>query len=477
MNKILVALAALLSIPALGSDNCKDLSAEASLSFDADTLLTTTLLLITKSDIRVLSELALTDLMTLSGSKAREELLTGETQARLLEVLQLKLGTEKFQRILGESALSVTQIVRQRDRDKRSDNEDSKDMLRGWGTLLLPENDRAFSDPMYLINLLRVSGQTGSNFVGRDLVGAKSMFQEAWRKNAGGTSTPEIFVTTGSDANSLVFDIARGKKGSEAKVLMVGGMYVGTRGEAANAKNDSSLKIDPPAVKDFSEAELNDPKNLEKVSRALSNVEAKFSNPDLKIGAILIETIFSNPNPELGALHPAFVKGLRELCDRFRVPLVADEIMTGGGRTGKFFAYQHYENFQPDAITFGKGMQIGGIAVVHRQDGPKMIHGLKDGTTMGAQLEPLLKGAQVLNRIHEDGLVENAAQTGAYLLERLRDIKFQKRGTRDQVYGFGLLIKNPPFEIDVMQHYNRLLPPVSIAKSDVDRIFPLPLPK
>jgi hypothetical protein len=264
------------SLPAHAAKRCADLSLEASLNFDADTLLSTTLLLITRSDIRLLSRAAIADLMTLSGARTQKDLLEAETQARILEVLQIRLGKIKFQKALGESAVDLAKVVRKQGKDE-SNIKDAKDMLRGWGTLLLPENDRAFTDPIYLVNLLRLSGQTGSKYVERDYVGAWHMFVEAWQKNTNGTSQPELFATSGSDANSLVYDIARNTKGNEAGVLTLKGMYIATRGEASKHRYDPKFQIEPPFVTEFTPAELNNPQKLAQAKAALTAAEAKLA--------------------------------------------------------------------------------------------------------------------------------------------------------------------------------------------------------
>jgi 4-aminobutyrate aminotransferase-like enzyme len=240
-------------------------------------------------------------------------------------------------------------------------------------------------------------------------------------------------------------------------------MYLGTKGKSADNKNFTDVPVirDFPIVNEFSEKELSDPSHQPKLAKALQEAEEFLKSG--QIGAVLIETIFSNPG--IGALHPDFVMGLRELCDKFGTPLVVDEIMTGGGRTGKFFAFEHYPGFEPDFITFGKGMQVAGIARQQRSSGMLPISGPRDGTTVGSQLEPLLKGAQVLNRIHQDGLVQNAADVGQYLIDSVRQARPNSR-----VHGFGLIIKEVPGVKGVEAAYGRWLPPLTLTRENVDTI-------
>ena len=119
------------------------------------------------------------------------------------------------------------------------------------------------------------------------------------------------------------------------------------------------------------------------------------------------------------ALLPSRVhEKLRALCDKLQVPIFADEVLTGGGRTGKFFAYQHYVGFEPDFVTFGKGLQVAGVAQVNRKG--VYWYAPHASTTVGHYSEPLLKGAQVLDRIREGKLMENATKVGARIVKNLQ---------------------------------------------------------
>ncbi len=172
-----------------------------------------------------------------------------------------------------------------------------------------------------------------------------------------------------------------------------------------------------------------------------------------------------------------------------KIPIFADEILTGGGRTGKFFAYQHYEGFEPDFITFGKGLQVAGIAQVKRP-APFIYRGIDRQTTLYQYSEPLLKSAQILNRIKSDHLMENAEKSGMYLLRRLgtqlpSDISPLERSAA--LRGKGLLIWGhvwygktmrfgdtpvPTLEFgDVTSAYGRLMPYLTLSPDEIDMIW------
>ena len=115
-----------------------------------------------------------------------------------------------------------------------------------------------------------------------------------------------------------------------------------------------------------------------------------------------------------------FLKALRELCDKYDTVLVCDEIQCGYGRSGKFFAHQ-YLGVEPDMITVAKGIANGypmsGLLI-----SPKFtpVYG-QLGTTFGGNHLGCAAALAVLDVIEEEGLVQNAAEVGEYLMERLRN--------------------------------------------------------
>ena len=114
--------------------------------------------------------------------------------------------------------------------------------------------------------------------------------------------------------------------------------------------------------------------------------------------------------------RPEFVLRLQALARELQLPILADEVATGGGRTGKFFAYEHYPDFQPNYGAFGKGLQVAGIASVGR--GPVSVARV---TTLKASSEALYKATQTLKRIRESHLMENAVNAGNLIQKVLRE--------------------------------------------------------
>jgi putrescine aminotransferase len=135
-------------------------------------------------------------------------------------------------------------------------------------------------------------------------------------------------------------------------------------------------------------------------------------------------------------------QAVREICDRHRVLLIADEVVTGFGRTGRWFAMEHF-GVEPDLITMGKGISslyapLGAVAVSARVNEPfaagkAFVHGF---TNMGHPVACAV-GAAVIDVLREDRLIEHAAEMGSYLAERSR--RLLEHPTLVELRGVGLL--------------------------------------
>jgi len=131
---------------------------------------------------------------------------------------------------------------------------------------------------------------------------------------------------------------------------------------------------------------------------------------------------------------PEFLQALRETCSQYGTILILDEIQSGYGRTGKFFAHQH-SGIRPDIITVAKGIGNGfPMAGVLISPMFQPVYG-QLGTTFGGNHLACSAALAVLDVFEQEHLVENAACVGAFLLEELRKIKGIK-----EVRGKGLMI-------------------------------------
>jgi 4-aminobutyrate aminotransferase len=137
---------------------------------------------------------------------------------------------------------------------------------------------------------------------------------------------------------------------------------------------------------------------------------------------------------------PSFLPGLRQICDEHGILLVADEVQSGFGRTGKFFAVEHFD-VVPDVMTMAKGLASGfplSCVAASRALMEKWMVGTHGGTYGGNAVACAAAEATV-RVLQEEGLVENAARMGALLLDGLRQIQARYPLLGD-VRGLGLMV-------------------------------------
>jgi ornithine--oxo-acid transaminase len=209
---------------------------------------------------------------------------------------------------------------------------------------------------------------------------------------------------------------------------------------------------------------------------------ARAITPDT--AAILVEPI----QGEAGIIVPpkGWLAGVRALCDRHGVLLIVDEVQSGLGRTGAWFAFEH-ENVRPDGIIVGKALGGGVLPVsafVARREVMDVFTPGSHGSTFGGNPLAAAVGLEALHVIREEGLVERSRVLGAYMLERLRAIKSP---VLKAVRGLGLwvgaeidpqiasarmacehLLAKGVLSKETHDTVVRLAPPLVIARDDLD---------
>lgn len=162
----------------------------------------------------------------------------------------------------------------------------------------------------------------------------------------------------------------------------------------------------------------------------IAAVEAELAKGD--VAAVIIEGIQGVGGVNIPSVE--FWKALRAACDKYDVVMIADEIQSGYGRSGKFFAHQH-SGVRPDMITVAKGIANGfpmsGVLISPKF---KPVYGML-GTTFGGNHLACAAAIAVLEIFEQENLVENARRVGEHLLEKLREIPGIK-----EVRGQGLMI-------------------------------------
>jgi len=147
-----------------------------------------------------------------------------------------------------------------------------------------------------------------------------------------------------------------------------------------------------------------------------------------------------------GALMPpkGYMKRIREICSRYGVLLIHDEVMSGGGRTGKFFAAEHWD-VDPDILVISKGFAAGyaplGAMVAHRDIVANVLNagGFLHGFTYAGNPLACAAGLAVLEEIERENLCTNAEQTGALLKSELNKL-MDRYSIIGDVRGEGLLL-------------------------------------
>src|SRR5688572_30100841 len=154
--------------------------------------------------------------------------------------------------------------------------------------------------------------------------------------------------------------------------------------------------------------------------------------------AILIETILG----EGGYIAPpkSFMKGLREICDKYGIMLILDEVQSGFGRTGKWFAFEHYD-ILPDIMTVAKGIASGMplSGVFTRTDIMKKMETGSIGGTYGGNAIACAAGVATIRAMREEKMIENAADKGIQLMTGLRKLQEEYPQIGD-VRGKGLMV-------------------------------------
>ncbi len=130
-----------------------------------------------------------------------------------------------------------------------------------------------------------------------------------------------------------------------------------------------------------------------------------------------------------------FIKEIFKIAKNYDVPLICDEVQTGLGRTGKWWAYQHY-NVLPDMITTAKGLQVGAVAFESKFD--PLEKGVLSSTWGGGDRIDMAIGAKIIEVIQKDGLLENSSKMGNKIIRQL--MEFVDQEIIQDVRGMGLMI-------------------------------------
>lgn len=299
----------------------------------------------------------------------------------------------------------------------------------------------------------------------------KNSLQTELAKRLGKTSGYDDYslflCNSGAEANENAIKLASFHTG-KSKLLAFGHAFHG-RTSGAVAATDNPKIVSPFNATDHVEfATMND---LEDVERRLASDE---------YCAVIIEGIQGVAG--IRVPDDNFLRGLRELTKKAGVPLILDEIQSGYGRTGQFFAHQH-AGIRADIVTCAKGIANGfpmGAVLISPEF--KAVKGML-GTTFGGNHLACAAAIAVLDIINDEHLIENAANVGEHLLKGLRampqllDVRGRGLMIGLDVEGSGaemrkrLLFERHIFTGGAGQSTVRLLPALSISRDEADRFL------
>lgn len=303
----------------------------------------------------------------------------------------------------------------------------------------------------------------------------KSMMQQAF------------FCNSGLEANEAAIKIAR-KFGADRGIARPAvvvlehafhGRSLATMTATANAKVRSGFG---PLPEDwFVRAPVGD---VAAMVRAVENAE---KTSDVRVTAVLLEPVQGE-----GGLHPmpeGYLAALRQLCDARGWLLMFDEVQSGMGRTGRWFAHQ-WAGIRPDVMTLAKGL-AGGVpvgAVLVAGPAVGVLQKGNHGSTFGGNPLAMRAAIETLRIMEDENLLENAQKIGQYLREQLSEAfssgEFQNH--IQDVRGQGLMVgvetknncealigraaENGLLISVTAQNVIRLVPPLNITQADADEI-------
>jgi acetylornithine aminotransferase len=323
------------------------------------------------------------------------------------------------------------------------------------------------SHPTYVKNIQKQVAQIGfySNSIQNPL---QEELAEKLTTISGCKSFKLFLCNSGAEANENALKLASFHTKKKKVIAFKNGFH--GRTSAAVAATDNPKIIAP--INAQQEVEILALGDLESLEKSLSKND---------VCAVIIE--FIQGVGGLDESTAAFYEGIDTLCKKYNACFIADEVQSGFGRTGHFFAFQKY-NVTPDIITIAKGMgngfPVGGILI---HSSIKASFGLL-GTTFGGNHLACVAALSVLDVLKKERLMQNALEISAYFLRKSLSVPNLKT-VKGRGLMLGLEFHFPIAELRKKLIYNhkiftgsaknpnllRILPPLTIKKEHLDRFF------
>jgi acetylornithine aminotransferase len=276
-----------------------------------------------------------------------------------------------------------------------------------------------------------------------------------------------FFCNSGAEANEAAIKIARKyghSKGIDKPVVIVmDGSFHGRTMATLTATGNAKVQVGfDPLVPGFVRVPYNDLDALRMAIGHWPEAVAVLLEPVQGEGGIKI------PDSE-------YLAGVRAICTQRKLLMMLDEVQTGIGRTGKWFAYQHNAEFVPDVMTLakglGNGMPIGACLVAGNAVG--ILQAGNHGSTFGGNPLACSAALSVLNTIEEDGILGHVNVLGKQMLEGFQQRLLGKAGVKDvRAHGmmFGIELSMPCAELVKKALAEGLL--INVTAESVIRLLP-----
>lgn len=242
-------------------------------------------------------------------------------------------------------------------------------------------------------------------------------------------------MNTGCEGGETAIKIARkwgytvkGVTPNKATMIMPKGTFWGRSITASGACDDPIRYTNfGPFTAGFKLVKYNDLKALEKMLASSSDIVGYMPEPIQGESGVII--------PDEG-----YIKGAAELCKKYNVLFMCDEVQTGFGRTGKMMCYEHDKGPKPDMLILGKALS-GGMMPVSAVLADKHIMDVigpgDHGSTYGGNPLACAVAKRAVEVLVEDGLVENSKEVGDFMLNELKD-RLGKHNLVKEIRGKGL---------------------------------------
>jgi acetylornithine/N-succinyldiaminopimelate aminotransferase len=287
-----------------------------------------------------------------------------------------------------------------------------------------------------------------------------------------------FFTNSGAEAIECAIKTARRyfyvtERPNRSKIITFNNAFHGRTLGAISATNQAKMRDGfEPLLPGFAYAPFND-------------LDAALALVDEKTAGFMVETVQGEGGMTAGT-H-AFITGLRRACDEHGMLLILDEIQCGYGRTGKFFAYEHY-GIEPDIMTVAKGIGGGfplGACLATEEAAKGMVFGTH-GSTYGGNPLAMAAGMAVLDVMLEPGFFEHVTQMGERLRQAFEQLLPNHDHLFEEIRGKGLMLgiklKEPAVSREFVAHLRdnhglltvaagenvfRVLPPLIIEEQHI----------